>query len=159
MSPLTFRHLKPPKSLFLFLLLLIAVPAISQDTVYFEYDNAGNQIERSLSIRVSTTNEADEIVELIEEKLDTEDQLTEGYVKYYPNPVKDYLYLHWENANNHSLKSITLFNSIGQQVGLYTVQPSDITETLNLSSFPQGVYMLILNYTNGEIKSIKIIKE
>ena len=92
---------------------MVLVAFISQFFIYaqsqtfvFQYDSAGNQVERYISYSgryamestESTTNELKEYDEF----------------KYYPNPVKEELYLEWTNAEDKSVQEIYLFDIQGK---------------------------------------------
>jgi len=70
------------------------------------------------------------------------------FVKVYPNPATDYLYIK-SNLNYQS----TLYNVAGQRV----MQSS--AKTLNVVDLPSGVYLLQLKSENNSISTFKIIKK
>ena len=80
---------------------------------------------------------------------------TSNYVKFYPNPVKDFLIV--EGAQNFNQEIFTIYNAIGQGVsnGILTNLKYN---KLNLSSLPKGSYTIAV-YGNGFSKSnYKFIK-
>ena len=70
------------------------------------------------------------------------------FVKVYPNPATDYLYIK-SNLNYQS----TLYNLAGQRV----MQSN--AKTLNVVDLPSGVYLLQLKSENNSISTFKIIKK
>ena len=70
------------------------------------------------------------------------------FVKVYPNPATDYLYIK-SNLNYQS----TLYNVAGQRV----MQSN--AKTLNVVDLPSGVYLLQLKSENNSISTFKIIKK
>jgi len=73
-------------------------------------------------------------------------------LKYYPNPVREILYLkHTEN-----ISSITIYNLLGQQVA-YT-NPNSNSVELNLSNLNSGTYIVKM-FSEGNSKIIKISKQ
>ena len=70
------------------------------------------------------------------------------FVKVYPNPATDYLFIK-SNLNYQS----TLYNVAGQRV----MQSN--AKTLNVVDLPSGVYLLQLKSENNTISSFKIIKK
>ena len=70
------------------------------------------------------------------------------FVKVYPNPATDYLYIK-SNLNYQS----TLYNVAGQRV----IQSN--AKTLNVVDLPSGVYLLQLKSENNSISTFKIIKK
>jgi len=72
-----------------------------------------------------------------------------GDTKIFPNPVKDMLHL--QLAGN---TMVTLRDICGK-----TVYSGKNPETINMSAFPRGIYILDVRYENGSRKVEKIIKE
>ena len=70
------------------------------------------------------------------------------FVKVYPNPATDYLFIK-SNLNYQS----TLYNVAGQRV----MQSN--AKTLNVVNLPSGVYLLQLKSENNSISTFKIIKK
>ena len=70
------------------------------------------------------------------------------FVKVYPNPATDYLFIK-SNLNYQS----TLYNVAGQRV----MQSN--AKTLNVVGLPSGVYLLQLKSENNSISTFKIIKK
>ncbi len=132
----------------------------AQDKIVFEYDNAGNQIKRELCLKCSNPNHKTtapkEIVALLEE--DLQKFTPEDVISYYPNPVKEELYIKWELVVDKKVTSIYLYALNGQI--LKTYDNLEKTNALNIPFFnyPTGVYLIALVYNNGEQKTIKIEK-
>lgn len=78
----------------------------------------------------------------------------EAPIVVYPNPTSDIIYL-YSTFNN--LKDIALYNIYGQL--LSTIPVLEGTYRLNLSKYPAGIYFLRLTTPDGEIQSIKIMKQ
>jgi len=144
-------------------LLFFGICALSnaQQKIIFAYDSAGNQITRTLCISgcsatAKTVEEVKEIEALTDE--DLQKFFPEDAISYYPNPVKEELYLKWQFKDNVSVSSIQVFSVTGQL--LRTYEPSLRTESQNIGfqNYSAGVYAVILYYSNGDKKSIKIIK-
>jgi len=70
------------------------------------------------------------------------------FVKVYPNPATDYLYI--KSTLNYQS---TLYNVAGQRV----MQSN--AKTLNVVDLPSGVYLLQLKSENNSISTFKIIKK
>ena len=146
------------KKLFLMLLFILTTTMWSQQNkIKFYYDAAGNQITRSwcTQCRLSETvlNKEDlKVTDLL--KFQPEDTFS-----YYPNPVKEELYLKWELKDENKIKQINVITSNGTQLKSF----SDIENTDNFSisfqEYPTGLYFLELIYVTGEPKTIKIIKQ
>jgi hypothetical protein len=88
------------------------------------------------------------------QKFNVEDNFT-----FYPNPVKEELYLKWENSNLIKLQTIKLYNLNGALLKSFENQQSLDNNNILFQEYPIGVYIIELIYTNGEEKTIKIIKQ
>jgi hypothetical protein len=133
-----------------------------QSKIIFSYDTAGNQIKRELCISgclsSKQSNPPKELASLTEDdllKFSPEDVLS-----YYPNPVKEELYLTWQVYKGNAVKSIQIFNVSGQILNSFP-QKTQGTNNQNISfqSYPTGIYLVALIYIDGDKKTIKIIKQ
>lgn len=70
--------------------------------------------------------------------------------RVYPNPTNDFLYIESPIEGN---TSIQIYNSMGQQIDKF----SKICNLVDLSAYPNGVYLIILS-NNASIANFKIIK-
>jgi hypothetical protein len=146
----------------LLLFLSFSIFCTAQDKIIFEYDNAGNQTMRSLclSINCSTTSKiapSKEIKDLKDE--DLQKFFAEDAISYYPNPVKEELYIKWELTANKSVSSVHLYDLNGREVHAYSHLEKVNTLNIPFLSYPAGTYLVILNYNDGEQKTIKIVKQ
>ncbi|WP_413998086.1 T9SS type A sorting domain-containing protein [Flavobacterium sp. W1B] len=148
------------KHYLLFLLCGFSLITSAQNKIIFNYDIAGNQVKRELvciSCRTSEGQVVKDAKTLIKEDLiksEVSDQIS-----YYPNPVKQELYLSWELVNNTAVSSIQLYSVSGQLLQSFTKTNKINVQTIPFVTYPRGVYMVVLFYSNGEQKSIKIIKQ
>jgi len=134
----------------------------AQQKITFNYDSAGNQYLRELCISgcnptAKKVQETKEIEALTEEdllKFSNEDVLS-----YYPNPVKEELYLKWQLIDNTHVKSIQIYSVNGQLVKTYQPTVNNESQNIPFQDYPSGVYAVILYYSNGNQESIKIIKQ
>ena len=76
-------------------------------------------------------------------------------VLVYPNPVTDLLNINVANADGKPITCI-LFDANGKM--MYTGKLASGTNTVDMSKFPKGIYLLSLKNTDTEIKNMKIIK-
>jgi hypothetical protein len=149
------------KNYILVLFLGVSLFAKAQnDKITFDYDQAGNQIKRELCLSCTKagykTKAPKEITALQEE--DLQKFSPEDVISYYPNPVKEGLYLKWELVADKTVSSIYLYGLNGQV--LQTYNNLEKTNTLNIPFFnyPTGTYLVVLVYSDGEQKTIKIVK-
>lgn len=149
------------KKLIFFLLFLCCSISQAQDRITFSYDDAGNQIQRLLCINCSTSklvNEnAKEITALVDGDLQKFSE--QDVISYYPNPVKEELYLQWELIEGNYVSSIQVFGLNGQVLQSFTNLDKKNNQNIAFQSYPTGMYGVILFYKNGEQKSIKIVKK
>ncbi|MBE9577421.1 T9SS type A sorting domain-containing protein [Flavobacterium proteolyticum] len=141
-----------------FLFLLILFPLFSWgQTVTFTYDVAGNQITRVYN---STGNKQSS--EPIKEFQDlTEKDLKKFFpndiISYYPNPVRDELFIHWDLIDDNNVNLVEIYGVSGQCLKKVT-SFNENSIILSFIDFPIGTYLVQINYVNGDQKSIKIIK-
>lgn len=143
----------------LLVILLFSFIAKAQQRLNFSYDTAGNQINRVLCLSncgAKPAKEVKEIEALVEE--DLEKFYPEDAISYYPNPVKEELFLKWIISEDSYVSSINIVSLTGQMLKQYHTTSGTATQNIPFQEYPMGVYILLLNYSNGEQKTIKIIK-
>ncbi|MCA1920001.1 MAG: T9SS type A sorting domain-containing protein [Flavobacterium piscis] len=146
----------------LFLAFLISFISRAQSNkIIFEYDLSGNQKKRSLCLNCPSATGKNaapkEIEELAEEDLIKFSE--EDLISYYPNPVKEELYVKWQFTNNNYVKSVQVFSITGQLLKDYATTLKSNSQNIPFQNYPDGIYAVIIQYSNGEQKSIKIIKK
>ncbi|MFV8351755.1 T9SS type A sorting domain-containing protein [Flavobacterium sp. XS2P14] len=146
--------------LLLFLGFTLLVEAQNLDKITFDYDAAGNQIKRELCLSCNKagykTTAPKEIAALQEE--DMQKLFPEDMISYYPNPVKEELYLKWELANENTVSSLYVYNINGKTLQSFMNLERLNTQIIPFQAYPTGVYLIVLLYSNGEQKTIKIVK-
>jgi len=134
----------------------------AQQKIAFTYDAAGNQIRRELCLSgcdplAKPEKEIKEIEALVDEdllKFSKQDRIS-----YYPNPVREELYLKWELTNDTAVSSIEVINMNGQILKKMSNLQQLTTQNLAFVEYPSGIYLVVLNYSNGKQETIKIIKQ
>jgi hypothetical protein len=145
---------------FIFLLFFFSLSIHAQKSIVFKYDSAGNQTQRSFvfgAVSKQSNVPLKEIVALEEE--DLEKFFPEDVISYYPNPVREELFLKWELTNDVFVKGLQVYNFNGQILKSYSQSERGNTQTIPFQGYPSGVYLIILEYNNGDQKTIKIIKQ
>lgn len=123
----------------------------------FNYDGAGNQIKREITFpseRQKTSSK--EIKDLTNNdllKFSSQENLS-----YYPNPVSEELYLKWELEKDNKVMSIDVSTINGQLIKSFK-KTENGSQTIPFQEFSAGIYFVNLNYSNGDKKTIKIIKK
>lgn len=146
----------------LFMMFLVSFLSNAQtNKIVFEYDAAGNQVKRSLCLKcpleTGKKDQTKEVEALAEEKglpLSSEEVLS-----YYPNPVKETLYLTWKLQDHNRVTSVQVFSFLGQVLGTYSVGSGVHELNLPFQNYSAGIYAVMLYYSNGSQKAIKIIKQ
>ncbi len=128
--------------------------------ITFAYDAAGNQILRTYctSCRLKDNDEPPkEISELKEE--DLQKFFPNDVISYYPNPVREELYLKWELINNNKVLSIEMYSMNGQLIKSYKNTENQNSQLIPFQEYPVGIYFVNLMYSDSTQKTIKIIKK
>lgn len=150
------------KNIITLLLIGLSAFANAQQKITFSYDSAGNQIVRNLCLSgcASTGKSVKDVKEM--EAVTDDDLLKfskEDVISYYPNPVKEQLYLKWELINDNKVSSIIVYGMSGQILQTFSRTESADNQVVSFGEYPRGVYLVVLNYKNGDQKTIKIIKQ
>lgn len=151
------------KQIFFFLITFLSINIYGQITrLHFYYDNAGNQITRILNFNSQSTRTSENIIPKEVTELKEEDLLKfsqEDVISYYPNPVREELYLKWELTNENKVSSISVLSINSQHIKTFSNLEKENTKNIPFQEYPLGTYLVVLNYTNGEQKSITILKQ
>jgi hypothetical protein len=140
----------------------ISIFSNAQQKISFAYDAAGNQIRRELCLSgcdplAKSEKEVKEIEALTDEDLL---KFTPGdFISYYPNPVREELYLKWESTDDNAISFIQVSNLNGQILKRLSNLERLTTQNIPFGAYPSGIYLIVLNYSNGQQKTIKIIKK
>ena len=143
----------------LFILFCLSISNANAQKIRFEYDKAGNQILRTWcpTCQSRVSNQPVKDVSMIQDS-EMQKFFPEDVISYYPNPVKEELFLKWDLINDNKVSSIDVFNLNGQVLKSIKDNLSQNSLVISFQEYPIGVYFLSLNYTNGDQKSIKIVK-
>jgi Secretion system C-terminal sorting domain len=142
------------KKLLLIVLLLIITTAVKAQGIKFEYDLAGNQIHRTYCSNCRYANQSQPI-----KNFEDLEAFAGDVLSYYPNPVKDELFLKWEMIDENKVVSIELFSTSGQMMKQITIKNRQQSETISFQALAAGIYFVSLNYSDGNQKQIKIVKK
>lgn len=138
----------------------VSLLGVSQK-IKFEYDTAGNQIKRYVCLCSAKVASKDSLIEGVEDiKLeDFEKASREDVLSYYPNPVREELYLKWDLIENTKVSKIEVYSFNGQLIQTFVDLENNVTQTIPFMDQPDGTYLVLLFYTNNEQKSITIVKQ
>ena len=91
--------------------------------------------------------------------LSNEDFTFDVQTTVYPNPVVDYLNLHFDDMAGQDFE-VQLYDTLGKRVLDKKLRNSSQNEILDLSSYGTGIYILtIVQSASNKSKSFKIIKQ
>jgi hypothetical protein len=145
---------------YILLLLGFSFVAEAQNKITFDYDNAGNQVKRELCLNCTKPNyrttEPKEVNALKEE--DLQKFFPEDVISYYPNPVKEELYIKWEYVETKTVSSIHLYTLNGQLLKSFNHLEKENSKNIPFINYPTSTYLVVLVYNDGEQKTIKIVK-
>lgn len=142
-----------------FLMLSLFSNGQTNDHIQFDYDSAGNQVKRFI-IDINPGKHSNQPIKNIKDLTESDLFETDIYndIKYYPNPVKEELYVKWENHSEIYVSTIEIFSMSGQLLKKYTDLKSQTSISLDFINYPQGFYNVLLMYSSGEAKKLKIVK-
>ncbi|AZI20646.1 T9SS type A sorting domain-containing protein [Chryseobacterium taklimakanense] len=144
--------------LFYFCLLFIGCSAFAQTTVYFKYDEAGNQRYRgddvtaqtmqSQSLRQAATSEP------------TDEEKFWSMIQVYPVPVKDELTIGWSDEADEMIDHVTLYqhNTVANVFTKKNLPNLNRKVQVNMNGMYMGVYILSFQLKDGRKMSRNIIK-
>ena len=130
------------------------------NTLKFIFDAAGNQTNRQFIYiasgvwRPANNNNPEPVAK---EKTLIESDLFDD-ILYYPNPVVSELYVKWKNSENSFVEKIELYSFSGQLLKSISNNKNTEETSFDFQEFPSGYYNLVLVYSSGESKDLKIIK-
>jgi len=128
--------------------------------IAFDYDGNGNQVKRYICVNCSAKIAKDSL--MTEETVtDTEmikDELYEQ-LSYYPNPVREELYIQWQNNKSKYITGIELYSITGQALQKHKNLKGKEIVTIPFLNYPSGYYNVVILYNDGEKKTLKIVKK
>lgn len=148
------------KRIFIATMLLLLNSGYAQfNEILFDYDTAGNQIKRYAinMARATNSDSIKNIEDLVEEDLLKSDIYED--VKYYPNPVKEELFVKWVMSENKFVERVDLYSLTGQLLTSRNKLAKENTISIQFTGYPEGMYNLVLLYSDGEQKTLKVIKK
>jgi hypothetical protein len=140
---------------------IVAPIPSTPNSIWFDYDVNGNQIRRRqvylASNRGGNSNNVPPEIKEEEKKYEESDIYSD--VKYFPNPVVEILYVQWKNDNEKFVQNIQVFNLSGQLMGTLPLDRNSEQIEVDFRSYPSGFYELVLVYSDGNQKTLKIVKK
>lgn len=126
----------------------------------YEYDNAGNRMVRKVielpAPDYMYNNTASDSVGHIDSNYYI-DNVQDYIIKIYPNPTSSLIYVDIEGDNADKNAILSVYNISGSL--LFTKQITGNNTMVDLSSYPVGTYIVILQLKNNEKTTWKVIKK
>jgi hypothetical protein len=142
-------------SISLMMLIFITSLKVYSQTIYYNYDNAGNRIGRTIYLEDNKGSASHTNKDIKDSFID--DTFKPQSIKIYPNPTRELLSIEVpEDPENNTEIQIILTDTNGKVI-LNKTKVSHITE-VNLSTQPDGLYILTLKKGIATSKW-KIIKQ
>ena len=82
---------------------------------------------------------------------------SDGQLAIWPNPAKDEISIQDEMKAGNSITRARIFDQSGKEVKQFNLQPG--TNTVNVSSLKQGIYIVQMQFPNGQNRNQKLIKQ
>lgn len=79
----------------------------------------------------------------------------EGFIKVYPNPAADKLFITAEKINTKDNYTIELYSMMGSKLNEVNVE--NTTTEINLNAYASGIYFVVLKQNNSTIANQKFI--
>ncbi len=141
---------------------LITALGFSQSKLVFTYDTAGNQVKR-VYCKNGDCDASKEAAteEVAEEEIKEETTVTTQFDKsiaVFPNPTKGLLTINWNQEYSNSITEIVLID-IASKVHRVKYTPGDHEAKIDLSTWPDGLYVVRFFLTDGNSLTKKIIKK
>ena len=130
------------------ILLLLAAMNISAQSVTYTYDNAGNRIERIVTLLKSSAAP--------EEVTALSDLIAKKAVSIYPNPTQGILTVEIKGYTNEVQADFRLADMAGRTI--ISKKAASGYQTFDLSRQAAGIYLLQIRI-NGESTVWKIVKQ
>ncbi|WP_370900936.1 T9SS type A sorting domain-containing protein [Chryseobacterium gossypii] len=148
------------KKLFYLFSLSIGFLGFSQVTVYFKYDEAGNQRYRGLDSASKQTAETLSKTESLAQPLVMDEKAFWKQIRLYPVPVNDILTIDWTEEIDGLIESVSLYQ---HSTVHWKFQQQNLPELnkeikINMSGYDWGIYILRFTLKDGRIFTRNITK-
>ena len=147
------------KTLNIILLLVIPSWGYSQQELCFHYDKAGNQ--RLITICGSGEEQlSDEELfkDTLDEKRREERNAEKITLDVAPNPVVDELTVYWQHKEQKPMTELFITSADGKILYKKEALQGASQHKVNISKYPIGFYLLVMEFTDGSRKIFKVVK-
>ncbi len=152
------------KKVFSLLSLLVAFLGFSQTTVYFKYDEAGNQRYRGPDINGKQASKATPNSELknasLNQPLLVDEKTFWKNIRLYPVPVNDMLTIDWTEDLDQLIESVSLYqhSTVHWKFQQQNLPSLNKQLKINMTGYDWGVYVIRFTLKDGRIFSKNITK-
>jgi Secretion system C-terminal sorting domain len=132
-------------------------PPPTYNSITFAYDVNGNQKWRKLiylSARPGNPNTPPPQQPVVFTKSDLYED-----VLYYPNPVLEILTVKWKNDELKKVTAIAVFDTSGALLLNNDDVKNKETSEIDFQAYPSGLYVVLLQYSDGTEKTLKVVKK
>ena len=156
------------KQYFVILFFVLGTFAYSQTNMMkrvYEYDDAGNRVLRAVFELKSPAPPPPPSSSFGRKSADGENRDDDNFLiddmgdiklKVYPNPTNAVVYVDIENVDVVQQGAIHIYNTTGNLLGMQSI--SDLNPSIDLSSYPAGIYLINITI-NGKETKWKIVKK
>lgn len=149
---------------FLFCLCFCQIYFAQTTTLYFKYDEAGNQKYRGTDInanRMITENSQTPLVESAVVKKVNEDDVFFSKLSIYPVPVKNILTIEWAEKVDGLIRNISLYehNTVHWVFQRENKPELNRRVEIDMTGYYMGVYIVTFQLKDGRVISKNIIKQ
>lgn len=135
------------------------VSLLERNAIRFFYDRSGNETHRYMVYLAPGAGK-----QLSQDALRNADSgLLEidksNGISYYPNPVRSELYIKWTENTNKTVQAISIIDMSGKVLDKFPASGSEQNAIIDFIKYPVGIYNLQLEYSNGESKVLKVVKQ
>jgi Secretion system C-terminal sorting domain len=149
------------KQFFSLLFISCSLFSLSQTKITFQYDEAGNNERRYIVINAARTSAPQEAVRDVKALTEKDLIINEEFndISYYPNPVKEELFVKWRKTTTSYVIKAEVYNLNGALATVFTNLSQQESQNISFLSLPVGLYHVILTYKDGTSKILKIAKK
>ncbi|GEP50177.1 hypothetical protein FNO01nite_08490 [Flavobacterium noncentrifugens] len=133
-------------------------PVLDYNAIKFDYDTAGNQIKRYMIYLADGQGKhlsGEDSSEISNNLVQDQENFQ---ISYYPNPVRSELYVKWIENTNEDLQKMYLYDLNGKQMNYFPNLTSEDNIIIDFQQYPSGIYNLLLYYSSGKTKTLKIVR-
>ena len=115
---------------------------------------AGVEVSNKATYKHTVTGKATVVANFVSNVYAKENPNDEFSFNFYPNPVKDILYI----KTNRNIEAVQAYNLSGQQV-MNLKMTEVIRGEINVSRLPSGIYIFKTVLDNGKVESFRVMKK